>query len=237
MPVFRYTALNPEGKSVRGTVEASDADTARVALEDMKYVVESIFEPSRTENKVQSPAPVQMSGTAFVFEGTNREGVLMKGTVHAASRRAAFDQLRTERQLTISRLAPLGSPPTSFDAELERWNTESVAPVKKAVEKPTPSRQYHPVLSTIRLYAAWLLAWYGLFIALGYYVSERALPWDIPFVSAFASSSLVFTFVTAIFSFLLLSTLHRSLKGSTLTGAVFGILWLLIVLAARSVQI
>lgn len=237
MTVFQYTAENPEGKKVRGTIEAQDATSARSALENMQYRVDAVSEPSRS-NHAQEPAPLHMSGTAFVFEGKDPKGVLKKGTIQAASKREAFDKLVQEQSLALTRLSPLGSTPPPSDPDLAAWSASKVQEqstrASRASEEPA---RYHPLLSTLRLYAAWLLAWYGLFIALGYYVSVRSLPWDIPFVSAFSGSHLVFGFVTAIFSFLLLSTLHKTLKGTTLLGAAFGILWVLIILGSRAVNV
>jgi hypothetical protein len=83
---------------------------------------------------------------------------------------------------------------------------------------------YHPVLSTLRLYAGWLLAWYALFAAFGYYYSVRELSVDIPIVQGFASSALVTTFILGIFLFLLFSSLHRSLNGGKAIGALLTLL-------------
>lgn len=85
-------------------------------------------------------------------------------------------------------------------------------------------KHYFSLISTIRLYAGWLLAWYALFVALGYYSHVRTLPWNIPFVEAFYLSPLIFTFVVAIFLFLILTSLKRALGGGIFTGFVFTIL-------------
>ncbi|MFA5799452.1 MAG: hypothetical protein WC840_00660 [Candidatus Peribacteraceae bacterium] len=86
------------------------------------------------------------------------------------------------------------------------------------------AERYFPLLSTIRLYAGWLLAWYALFVALGYYSHVRTLPWNVPFVEAFYLSPLIFTFVVAIFLFLMLTSLKRALGGGIFTGFIFTIL-------------
>lgn len=267
MPIFSYTAVNPEGKTVRGTVEAPDAISAKNALKDLHYSVESISEPSRA-GKIGSISEPSRTGRAdlptagidptntkpsFVYEGTDGAGVLHKGTVQAGSKREAFEQLRKNQSLTLSRLSALGSPPGGMDAELDSWKKEGAAPQipqKRTLsfshvtgEANTPAKPvtsetqyYHPLFSTLRLYAGWLLAWYALFVALGYYARERALPWDIPFVGAFAGSGLVFSFVVAIFFFLLLSALHRALHGKTLMGAGFAVLWIAAIVGVRLVE-
>lgn len=251
MPIFSYTAVNSAGKTVRGTVEAPDAGTAKEALKDLHYEVQSLSEPSRA-NRTSTPiTSVASEGMkpSFVYEGTDPAGVLRKGTVQAETRRGAFDQLVKNQKLALQRLSPLGATPMGGDPELEGWKAEIAVPKTErtlsfnpatgdttapSILKAEPKKHaYHPLFSTLRLYAGWLLAWYALFVAVGYYARERALPWDIPFVGAFAGSGLVFSFVVAIFFFLLLSTLHRALQGKTMMGAGFAFLWIIMVVGVR----
>jgi hypothetical protein len=95
---------------------------------------------------------------------------------------------------------------------------------------PTPSVSKSPVarssslLDTLRLYAAWLLAWYGLVMGLGYYVHERTLNFEIPFVEGLFLSSIVFSFLLAMFLFLFISSLVKALKGGLITGGLTGII-------------
>lgn len=248
MAIYTYAAINPDGKQVRGTVEAHDAESARKALEDLHYDVQTVTESSRAGKQQPMPVKEHQSGTAFIFEGKDEQGVLKKGTTHAGTKREAYDKLTHDQRLTLSRLAPIGSPP-GHDAELARWNQERSGLATSAKQQSEPARtvapaastgttsdvtKYHPLFSTLRLYAGWLLAWYAFFVALGYYARVRALPWDIPFVSAFSSSGLVFTFVAGIFLFLLLSTLHRALKGSTLSGVFLSVVWVLLVIGVQA---
>ncbi len=104
--------------------------------------------------------------------------------------------------------------------------TASTPPPQKSVSQPVApsSHQYHPLASTLRLYAGWLLAWYGLFVALGYYAHTRALPWDLPFVEAFFVSPLIFSFTVAIFLFLMLGSIHRAVNGHWTSRIVLGLL-------------
>ncbi len=99
-------------------------------------------------------------------------------------------------------------------------------PVAASVSEPESTTVYHPVLSTLRLYAGWLLAWYALFAAFGYYYSVREISVDIPIVQGFASSALVTTFILGIFVFLLFSSLYRSLNGGKVIGALLTLLGL-----------
>lgn len=100
---------------------------------------------------------------------------------------------------------------------------EKAAPVR-APEKIDRPHIYHPIVSTLRLYAGWLLAWYGLFVALGYYAHVRSLSWDLPFVEAFYLSPLIFSFTVAIFLFLVLGAIHRAHQGRWISRIVLGLL-------------
>lgn len=125
-------------------------------------------------------------------------------------------------------LSPVGVLPQYNDPDLKQWQErKNVVPAQPkkpfTFTNPSPPKTpvtstYAPLTSTVRLYAGWLLAWYGLFIAIGYYATVRDLPWEIPFVRAFFVSPLIFSFILAIFLFLLLSTIHRLLRGRLITG-------------------
>jgi hypothetical protein len=93
-----------------------------------------------------------------------------------------------------------------------------------AAPPSTATGGYHPIASTLRLYGGWLLAWYGIFVAAGYYSVQRALPWEIPFVQAFYLSPLIFSFIVAIFLFLMMSAVHKALRGGLILGVTCAIL-------------
>lgn len=91
----------------------------------------------------------------------------------------------------------------------------------KPVEPP-----YAPLLETARLYAGWLLAWYGvIFLLAGQHALGRLpLQWD--WVNALAQSPLVLRFAFGTFLFLLFSSLHHALRGKTVLGTLLSLLWL-----------
>lgn len=104
-------------------------------------------------------------------------------------------------------------------------NIAEPTPAKVVTPVSAPENKvYHPLTATLRLYAGWLLAWYGLFVAVGYYSVQRTLPWDIPFVQAFYLSPLIFSFIAAIFIFLLMSALHKTTKGGFFAAIVYAVL-------------
>lgn len=106
----------------------------------------------------------------------------------------------------------------------------------QSTDGPLPSgapvqslRPYAPLMDTLRLYAGWLLAWYAvLFLLAGQHALGR-LPLQWEWVHSLAASPLVLRFAFGTFLFLLLSTLHRTLRGRTGSGVVFGIVWVVLV--------
>lgn len=158
--------------------------------------------------------------TLFRYQATNEHGEQVTGTVDAtdeASARSALADVRMSAiALTAETPAPAASsaPPPSIPAPEKQEIKQAVASVSDAP---------FSLLSTLRLYAGWLLAWYGLVMALGYYSDVRTLPFEIPFVHGLFLSSLVFSFLLATFLFLLMSSLARALRGGLITGGILGI--------------
>ncbi len=111
-------------------------------------------------------------------------------------------------------------PVAEFHDIEKQLETVSAAPAVKS-SAPEASRKYYPLVDTLRLYAGWLLAWYLLFVALGYYAFEREMPFEIPIVEGFFFSPLIFRFITAIFLFLAFSSLHKLMRGKLLSGLLF----------------
>ena len=258
--LFQYRVIGTDGKEKTGSIDALTEDAARQALEDAHYEVLELKEASRIK---VVPTQTQSAVTTFAFEGTDASGSIRRGTVQAAGKHEAFEKLRQGQGLTLSMLSPLGSSPQYKDNDLERWQSKTpfpapapqATPQKKSLAfvgvdtvpvtvasdgssyaNPEP-KTYHPLASTLRLYAGWLLAWYAVFVALGYYTNVRALPWSIPFVQAFYLSPLIFTFVVAIFFFLLFSSLHKRMKGGMIGGITFALLGIVIVLGVQSMLV
>ncbi len=81
-------------------------------------------------------------------------------------------------------------------------------------------RAYLPLLDTFRIYAGWLLALIIGAYALGAYQTSRALPFEIPLVDGLLLSPLLLQVAFAAYLFLLLSSVHRMLRGGGLFGAL-----------------
>lgn len=254
MPLFTYTATNDDNKEVRGSIDSPDEANARKALEDLHLDVTQIAEASRVKSEpsaVQTSPEPQMP--VFAFEGKDTAGAVRQGTLQAPTKYDAFKKLRDDQKLFLTMLSPVGVLPQYKDSELDQWQrgvktaerplsapitqTSAARPTtgftnipdapKATASSPPPATSsggYHSLTATLRLYAGWLFAWYGLFVALGYYAAQRMLPWDIPFVRAFYESELIFSFVIAIFLYLLLTALHKVMKAGMITGIIFTIL-------------
>ena len=88
------------------------------------------------------------------------------------------------------------------------------------------SVNYFPLYDTMRLYAGWLLAWYGVVFALGSYQSLKPLPFHVPYADSLFLSPLVLSFTFASYLFLLCSSIHKSLlhnKASAIVLAIAGL--------------
>lgn len=82
------------------------------------------------------------------------------------------------------------------------------------------SEEYVPLLDTLRLFAGWLLGWYGLIYLLGALQLKRILPEDLPLVQSLFTSGIILRLTFATFLFLLLSSLHRALYKGAGVGAL-----------------
>ena len=75
----------------------------------------------------------------------------------------------------------------------------------------TKSDGYYPLRQTLRLYAGWLLAWYGLVYAIGGYYVSRSPAFELPYLTGIFYSPLVLTFTLGAFLFLLFSGIYNHL--------------------------
>ena len=88
---------------------------------------------------------------------------------------------------------------------------------------------YHPLLSTLRLYAGWLLACLAIVYALGTYQQLKVFPLRLDILDEWMDSPMLLNVTSVTFLFLMLSSVHQALgrgfwKGVFLTGAGFSIL-------------
>ena len=75
-----------------------------------------------------------------------------------------------------------------------------------------PPSKYHSLITTVRLYAAWLFAWYMIVFILGSYQATKNIPFGFSFIEGLYASFLVQSFAVATFLFLLCTSIIRTLK-------------------------
>jgi hypothetical protein len=150
----------------------------------------------------------------FSYVAHTMDGTLRRGSIEAQDTETAREQLRKQQllveELHQSTMAEAAAPAMPVDSPL-------LQPEKS---KPEALGSYVPLLDTLRLYAGWLLAWYGLVYLLGSYQYTKHLPFEVPFIEGLFLSPLVLEFAFATFLFLLLSTLHRWTGGGVWKGLI-----------------
>ncbi len=206
MPVFAFEGKDTAGTVRRGTMQAQSKYEAFKKLRDDQKLFLSMLSPV---------------------------GVLPQ------YKDAELDQWQRGVKVAPSQSqnpAPIPQAPKAPAPRQTIGFTNIAEPVTKsapAVASKVPGGTYHPLTATLRLYAGWLLAWYGLFVAVGYYSVYRVLPWDIPFVQAFYLSPLIFSFIAAIFIFLMMSAIHKAVKGGLLAGISISILGIVLFVGVK----
>ena len=200
MPAFAFEGKDGSGTVRRGTMQAQSKYEAFKRLRDDQKLFLTMLSPVGVLPQYKDAELDQW-----------QRGVKAK----------AAEPPVAQQQPKVAPVTPIAPtrPTIGFTNVTETPKKEAPAPVLKKA-----SGGYHSLTATLRLYAGWLLAWYGLFVAIGYYSVQRVLPWDIPFVQAFYMSPLIFSFIVAIFIFLMMSAVHKVMRGGLLTGIVFTLL-------------
>lgn len=156
----------------------------------------------------------------FSYRATDSTGSTQQGSIDAVDSDAAREALHQKGWTPVD-VTLVSSEPFSF-----------VTPQKNDVVTPQPSQTaqpfsdepsakiYLPIAATLRLYAGWLLAYYALVYAVGWYAHSRPLPFEIPYVQALLISPLVLSFTFAAFLFLVGHSLYR-MAGKGLWKGIF----------------
>lgn len=100
--------------------------------------------------------------------------------------------------------------------------SQTFTPLQNAAEE----RAYAPLSETARLFAGWLLAWYGLVFVAGALQQDGRLSPDLPLLEALYNSNLVLTAAFTTFLFLLLQSIHRITRTGYITGFFLTLVWL-----------
>lgn len=168
----------------------------------------------------------------FTYRAKDSEGKTVQGKIEAASLQAAQValqemKLQTEELYEAPHQSSAMPPPLPWNVQEEKKSSPgySVRPESVPLVLPAkPAKNYASLLDTFRIYAGWLLAWYFLIYAFGSLLVLRENAPDIPFLYALFVSPVVLLFSLCAFLFLLLSSVHRMLKGNTGMGIILALL-------------
>jgi hypothetical protein len=174
--------------------------------------------------------------TLFAYVARDLEGNVQSGLLDAqdasqATTALSGDGLKVEElhEATLHEREELPQPAQERSAVSRAPSPPQKRRSSSAPSKNPPAVKYHPLHDTLRLYAGWLLAFYAVAYALGAYQHTRSLPFRIPYAEAQlpAFAPLVFSMTLGVFLFLLLGTLHRTLRGGKALGFLFALLGIL----------
>lgn len=165
--------------------------------------------------------------TLFSYIARDNRGRIDRGSMNAASMEEVRENLQA-KGLSIEEIlesrTPVAQPAAVGFTPAMPWTTIEDKKEEKKTEKAmeTEERAYIPLVDTLRLFAGWLLAWYGAVYLLGNLSMEEKMPVYIPYLNALFISPLVLRFTFGTFLFLLLTSLHRAMgkgvgKGIALT--------------------
>jgi hypothetical protein len=162
---------------------------------------------------------------SFSYIARDDRGRIDRGIMDAASAEDVREALR-KKNVTVEEILENRIPvtaPLSFTPTMP-WTTVEDAKEEKKTEKAMVAEEsaYVPLVETLRLFAGWLLAWYGLVYILGDLAAQNKMPVYVPYLDALFTSDLVLRFTFGTFLFLLFTSLHRAIgrgvgKGIALT--------------------
>ena len=152
----------------------------------------------------------------FFYVARTIAGKEQRGTLDAPSLELAREELR-KRQLLVDTIRLHHSMVEKSSGPL--W-TETEPAKKGPAATAEVTHSYVPLTDTLRLFAGWLLAWYGLVYLLGAMKLENRIPFDIPFVDGLFFSPLILRLAFGTYLFLLLTTIHKAMGRGTGKGIV-----------------
>lgn len=150
----------------------------------------------------------------FSYIAKGSDGAETRGTLDAASLDAAREELR-KRGTMAEDVREVPSVAAKPKPEPLPWSGANNGSAPKMPDAPT----YAPLHETLRVFAGWLLGWYGVIYALGFLESAGKIP-ELPFVRELFESRLVLEFTFGTFLLLAASNLHRWMRGGLLAGTV-----------------
>lgn len=125
MPSFHYTALNKDNKNLTGVIEATDEQSARSKMNEMKLSVVSL---ELIKDGLHAP---QEGKTVFEFAAKDKNGKKVIGTITAENAVKAYGRLFDEYELNIIYIVPLNAT----DEEKEKLRKEGILGLQHEYEK------------------------------------------------------------------------------------------------------
>ena len=217
MPTFTYIAKRPDGAETRGTINAASADAAREELRKQGLLIEDLRPQQVAQNQ---PKPQQQQRPAQP-KPQQQQRPQQPRPAQPKPQQAQQPKPAVQQPRPVIPAAPVVSaaPKQNKPAPLP-WSGAQNGIAPKLPDTPA----YAPLHETLRIFAGWLLAWYGLIYALGFLESSGKLP-QIPFVHELFVSPLVLQFTFGTFLLLALSNLHRWIGRGVLAGFFLAVVY------------
>lgn len=131
MPAYHYIALSGAGKELSGIIEAPDDAAARANLNQLGLSVISLKTIEATGVTAPVAAPPEKGKTVFEFDGIDKKGRHVVGTIVGENTVKAFGRLFDEYQLNVTYLCAVASTPE----EKEAARTVGILEIRKEYEK------------------------------------------------------------------------------------------------------
>ncbi len=163
--------------------------------------------------------------TTFTYIAQKPDNTEERGSISSLTADTAREELRKRGLIPEDiREVPTSTQQKPKPAPLP-W---SAASNKGSATITQDTQPYAPLHETLRIFAGWLLAWYGVIFALGFLESTKKFP-SIPFVHELFLSPLVRQFTFGTFLFLALSNIHHWTGKKVLTGLILSLAYVALV--------
>lgn len=210
MPFFNYTARDANGTEITGTIDALNELAARTALQAIE--LEPIFIQVRSEELNVAEIPnTNVNSTAMPVVNAKQWEVL--------------EPVKPATANIYKDVQPIHENWTTFKEEeaYERKDDLPVLPADSLHYEKQQQKIYYPFSETIRLYAGWLLAWYGLVYALAHFEQTRQPLPAIPYVAGLLYSPAIRSITVACFIYLLFQGIMNKYFTSTSIKFLFSL--------------
>jgi hypothetical protein len=107
MPKFQYTAVNQQGNTLNGVIEAETDILAKRKLSSLKLSIVGLEPITDTDDS--------KSFLKYKFEATDKDNKKVIGTISSENQLDAFKKLTSEYELNVLKLASLNASQAEFD--------------------------------------------------------------------------------------------------------------------------